>query len=68
LESAAKKSKMDPNDTDDDLDVTVQAGLYAAEMFASNPGVNYLVNLIIIGGFVRLSRLVAILPNLFQTI
>jgi serine/threonine protein kinase len=48
LESAAKKSKMDPNDTDDDLDVTVQAGLYAAEMFASNPGVNYLVNLIII--------------------
>ncbi|KAG2032582.1 hypothetical protein BDR03DRAFT_926566 [Suillus americanus] len=52
LESAAKKSKMDPADTnddmDDDLDVTVQTGLYAAEMFASNLGVNYLLNLIII--------------------
>jgi hypothetical protein len=42
--------------------------MYAAEMFASNLGVNYLVNLIIIGGFVHLSRLVAILPNIFQTI
>ncbi|KAG1816325.1 uncharacterized protein BJ212DRAFT_1480776 [Suillus subaureus] len=48
LESAAKKSKMDPDDTDDDLDVTVQTGLYAAEMFASNLGVNYLLNLIVI--------------------
>ncbi|KAG2138136.1 hypothetical protein BD769DRAFT_1663701 [Suillus cothurnatus] len=48
LESAAKKSKMDPDDIDDDPDVTVQTGMYAAEMFASNLGVNYLVNLIII--------------------
>ncbi|KAG2351547.1 hypothetical protein BDR07DRAFT_1385760, partial [Suillus spraguei] len=53
LESAAKKSKRNPDDTDDDtdaeLDVTVQTGLYAAEMFASNLAVNYLLNLIIIG-------------------
>ncbi|KAG2032581.1 hypothetical protein BDR03DRAFT_985624 [Suillus americanus] len=62
LESSAKKSKRDPDDTDDDPDVTVQTGLYAAEMFASNLGVNYLLNLIIIGGFIRLSRLV--LPKL----
>ncbi|KAG1883292.1 hypothetical protein F4604DRAFT_1920496 [Suillus subluteus] len=48
LESAAKKSKRDPDDTDDDPDVTVQTGLYAAEMFASNLGVNYLLNIIII--------------------
>ncbi|KAG2071556.1 hypothetical protein BDR04DRAFT_1075264 [Suillus decipiens] len=52
LESAAKKSKRNPDDTDDDtdaeLDVTVQTGLYAAEMFASNLAVNYLLNLIII--------------------
>ncbi|KAG1865786.1 hypothetical protein DFJ58DRAFT_743145 [Suillus subalutaceus] len=52
LESAAKKSKMNPDDTeedtDEDLDVTVQTGLYAAEMFASNLGVNYLLNIIVI--------------------
>ncbi|KAG1824897.1 uncharacterized protein BJ212DRAFT_552526 [Suillus subaureus] len=51
LESAAKKSKKNPDDTDDtddDLDVTVQTGLYAAEMFASNLGVNCLLNIIVI--------------------
>ncbi|KAG2072831.1 hypothetical protein BDR04DRAFT_1096036 [Suillus decipiens] len=48
LESAAKKYKMDPDDADDNLDVTVQTGLYAAEMFASNLGVNHLLNIIVI--------------------
>ncbi|KAG2068458.1 hypothetical protein BDR04DRAFT_1079342 [Suillus decipiens] len=48
LESAAKKSKMDPDDADEVLDVTVQTGLYAAEMFASNLGVNYLLNIIVV--------------------
>ncbi|KAG1855233.1 hypothetical protein F4604DRAFT_2042436 [Suillus subluteus] len=46
------KSKMKHDekeaDTDADLDVTVQMGLYAAEMFASNLGVNYLLNIIVI--------------------
>ncbi|KAG1804415.1 uncharacterized protein BJ212DRAFT_1486696 [Suillus subaureus] len=48
LESAAKKSKMNPDDTDAELDVTVQTGLYAAEMFAANLAVNYLLNLIVV--------------------
>ncbi|KAG2035199.1 hypothetical protein BDR03DRAFT_535397 [Suillus americanus] len=48
LESAAKKSKIDPDDPDADLDVTVQTGMYAAEMFAANLGVNYLLNLIVV--------------------
>ncbi|KAG2075856.1 hypothetical protein BDR04DRAFT_1068788 [Suillus decipiens] len=48
LESAVKKYRMDPDDADDDLDVTVQTGLYAAEMFASNIGVNYLLNIIVV--------------------
>ncbi|KAG2104721.1 uncharacterized protein F5147DRAFT_263040 [Suillus discolor] len=52
LESTAKKPKMDPNDrdadADADLDVTVQTGLYAAEMFAANLAVNYLLNIIVV--------------------
>ncbi|KAG2156721.1 uncharacterized protein EDB93DRAFT_863999 [Suillus bovinus] len=48
LESAPKKSKANPDDTDADLDVTVQTGLYAAEMFAANLGVNYLLNIIVV--------------------
>ncbi|KAG2087331.1 hypothetical protein BD769DRAFT_1617619 [Suillus cothurnatus] len=52
LESAPKKSKMNLDDTDvdtdADLDVTVQTGLYAAEMFASNLAVNHLLNIIVI--------------------
>ncbi|KAG2361198.1 hypothetical protein BDR07DRAFT_1410360 [Suillus spraguei] len=48
LESATKRFKRDPDDTDTDLDVTVQTGLYAAEMFASNLAVNYLLNFVII--------------------
>ncbi|KAG1893873.1 uncharacterized protein F5891DRAFT_1256963 [Suillus fuscotomentosus] len=51
LESTAKKSKMDTDedaDADADLDVTVQTGLYAAEMFAANLGVNYLLNIIVV--------------------
>ncbi|KAG2028775.1 hypothetical protein BDR03DRAFT_1063570 [Suillus americanus] len=49
--SAAKPSKRSSSpkpDTDADLDVTVQTGLYAAEMFASNLGVNHLLNIIAI--------------------
>ncbi|KAG2341860.1 hypothetical protein BDR05DRAFT_1060724 [Suillus weaverae] len=61
LESAPKKNRTDT----DDPDVTVQTGLYAAEMFAANLAVNYLINLIVVGGIVRLSRLVALLPPLF---
>ncbi|KAG2361983.1 hypothetical protein BDR07DRAFT_1408250, partial [Suillus spraguei] len=48
LKSAAKKYKTDLDDTDNNLDVTVQAGLYAAEMFASNLGVNHLLNIIVV--------------------
>ncbi|KAG1893854.1 uncharacterized protein F5891DRAFT_743323 [Suillus fuscotomentosus] len=48
LESAAKKSKMNPDDTDADLDVTIQTGLYAAEIFAPNLGVNYFLNIIVV--------------------
>ncbi|KAG1893862.1 uncharacterized protein F5891DRAFT_1256933 [Suillus fuscotomentosus] len=53
-ESAAKRSKgnHDDKDTDADADadpdVTVQTGLYAAEMFAANLGVNYLLNIIVV--------------------
>ncbi|KAG1729432.1 hypothetical protein EDB19DRAFT_1743436 [Suillus lakei] len=42
-ESAAKRAK-----TTDVLDVTVQTGLYAAEMFAANIAVTHLLNLIIV--------------------
>jgi hypothetical protein len=61
LESATKKPRIKP----DDPDVTVQTGLYAAEMFAANLAVNYLLNLIIVGEFVCLAGFVALLPPLF---
>ncbi|KAG1895329.1 uncharacterized protein F5891DRAFT_984273 [Suillus fuscotomentosus] len=60
LESAAKKSKGNHDDkdadadaavdadADADLDVTVQTGLYAAEMFAANLAANYLLNIIVV--------------------
>ncbi|KAG2352680.1 hypothetical protein BDR07DRAFT_1615549 [Suillus spraguei] len=44
LQSTAKKSRIEP----DEPDVTVQTGLYAAEMFAANLAVKYLINLIIV--------------------
>ncbi|KAG2032563.1 hypothetical protein BDR03DRAFT_1094849 [Suillus americanus] len=44
LQSAAKKSRIDS----DEPDVTVQTGLYAAEMFAANLAVNNLINLIVV--------------------
>ncbi|KAG2114188.1 uncharacterized protein F5147DRAFT_607426 [Suillus discolor] len=44
LQSAAKKPKVVP----DEPDVTVQTGLYAAEMFAANLAVSYLINLIVV--------------------
>ncbi|KAG2149131.1 uncharacterized protein EDB93DRAFT_1337101 [Suillus bovinus] len=44
LESAAKKAKINP----DELDVTIQTGLYAAEMFAANLAVNHLLNIIVV--------------------
>ncbi|KAG1807196.1 hypothetical protein EV424DRAFT_248780 [Suillus variegatus] len=50
LESASKRAKTD-DDTEPDpepkLDVTVQTGLYAAEMFAANVAVKHLVNLVV---------------------
>ncbi|KAG0696690.1 hypothetical protein DFH29DRAFT_1082776 [Suillus ampliporus] len=46
VESSRKRPKV--GDTDAKLDVTVQTGLYAAEMFAANVAVNYLLNLIVI--------------------
>ncbi|KAG1765950.1 hypothetical protein EDD22DRAFT_845191 [Suillus occidentalis] len=49
LEPTAKRFKMDSSNTDADLDVTDQIGLYAAEMFASNVGVNYHLNIIVVG-------------------
>jgi hypothetical protein len=52
LESAGKRAKTD-DDTEPDpepkLDVTVQTGLYAAEMFASNIAVKHIVNLVVVG-------------------
>ncbi|KAG2134881.1 uncharacterized protein EDB93DRAFT_835296 [Suillus bovinus] len=44
LQSAAKKFKANS----DELDVTVQTGLYAAEMFAANLAVYYLINFIVV--------------------
>ncbi|KAG2096090.1 uncharacterized protein F5147DRAFT_641739 [Suillus discolor] len=44
LQSTAKKPKVNP----DEPDVTVQTGLYAAEMFAANLAVEYLINFIVI--------------------
>ncbi|KAG0699553.1 hypothetical protein DFH29DRAFT_1014269 [Suillus ampliporus] len=46
VESSRKRPKV--GDTDTKLDVTVQTGLYAAEMFAASVAVNYLLNLIVI--------------------
>ncbi|KAG0706458.1 hypothetical protein DFH29DRAFT_1022318 [Suillus ampliporus] len=46
LQSSGKRPKVD--DTDARLDATVQTGLYAAEMFAANVAVNYLINLIVV--------------------
>ncbi|KAG0699558.1 hypothetical protein DFH29DRAFT_42328 [Suillus ampliporus] len=46
VESSRKRPKV--GDTDTKLDVTVQTGLYAAEMFAANVAVSYLLNLIVI--------------------
>jgi hypothetical protein len=60
LEPTTKRFKMDSSNTDADLDVTDQIGLYAAEMVASNVGVNYLLNIIVVGGFFRLPRLIAL--------
>ncbi|KAG1826552.1 hypothetical protein EV424DRAFT_1643290 [Suillus variegatus] len=44
LESTAKKFKVNT----DEPDVTVQTGLYAAEMFAANLAVEYLINFIVV--------------------
>ncbi|KAG2032589.1 hypothetical protein BDR03DRAFT_903550 [Suillus americanus] len=44
LQSATKKTKIDPEEPD----VTVQTGMYAAEMFAANLAVNHLINLIVV--------------------
>ncbi|KAG2069348.1 hypothetical protein BDR04DRAFT_689004 [Suillus decipiens] len=63
LESVAKKTKITPDS--DEPDVTVQTGTYAAEMFAANIAVNHLINIIVVGGSVRLLRLVMLLPSLF---
>jgi hypothetical protein len=65
LESVSKRPKINSDDTD--VDVAVQTGLYAAEMFASNLGVNYLLNIIVVGGFFHLSRWIALLSQLVQT-
>ncbi|KAG2096097.1 uncharacterized protein F5147DRAFT_778460 [Suillus discolor] len=44
LESTTKKTKFNP----DEPDVTVQTGLYAAEMFAANVAVEHLINFIVV--------------------
>jgi len=61
LESSAKKPRVNP----DEPDVTVQTGLYAAEMFVANLAVNHLINLIVVGVFFRLSGFVALLRPVF---
>jgi len=44
----------DEDEPERKLDVTVQTGLYAAEMFAANVAVKHLINLIIVGVLFRL--------------
>ncbi|KAG2750156.1 hypothetical protein P692DRAFT_20874667 [Suillus brevipes Sb2] len=51
LESGMKKPRLNSDQKDAKIDVTVQTGLYAAEMFASNLGVNYVLNIIVVGVF-----------------
>ncbi|KAG1869480.1 hypothetical protein F4604DRAFT_1926874 [Suillus subluteus] len=52
LESATKKIQDKTLDTDADadvnLDVTVQTGLYATEMFAANLELNYLLHIVVV--------------------
>ncbi|KAG1744150.1 uncharacterized protein EDB91DRAFT_1080942 [Suillus paluster] len=54
LQSSSKRVKVKGTDTDKDskLPVTVQTGLYAAEMFAANVGVKHVLNLIVIDNIV----------------
>lgn len=66
LESTTKKLRTNSDNTDTDIDVTVQTGLYATEMFASNLGVDHLLNIIVVGVFFCLSRLIALLSQLVQ--
>ncbi|OJA10657.1 hypothetical protein AZE42_07281, partial [Rhizopogon vesiculosus] len=47
LQFAGKRAKTD-DDTEPKLDLTVQTGLYATEMFAANVAVKYLVNLVVV--------------------
>jgi hypothetical protein len=67
LEYVAKRSRINSDDTDVDLDVTVQTGLYAVEMFSSNLGVNYLLDIIVIGGVLSSADIDRALTRLVQT-
>jgi len=58
LQSASKRTKTeeekDEEEPEPKLDVTVQTGLYAAEMFAANVAVKHIINLVIVGVLFRL--------------
>ena len=54
LQSARKRTKTDEEELEPKLDVTVQTGLYAAEMFAANIAVKHTVNLVVVGVLFRL--------------
>ncbi|KAG1751618.1 uncharacterized protein EDB91DRAFT_1216918 [Suillus paluster] len=52
LQSSSKRIKVKDTDKDSKLHVTVQTGLYAAEMFAANVAVKHVLNLIVIDNIV----------------
>ncbi|KAG1739397.1 uncharacterized protein EDB91DRAFT_1248752 [Suillus paluster] len=54
LQSSGKRAKV--GETDSKLDVTVQTGLYAAEMFAANVAVKHILNLIVVGNYSMLGH------------
>jgi hypothetical protein len=54
LQSASKRTKTDEGEPEPKLNVTVQMGLYAAEMFAANIVVKHIINLVVVGVLFRL--------------
>jgi hypothetical protein len=67
LQSASKRAKTeDETETEPRLDVIVQTGLYAAEMFASNVAVKHLINLVIVGVLFCLSTTIMPLSSSFR--
>lgn len=64
LQYVPKQFEIEPNEPD----ATVQTGLYAAELLAANLAVNYLMNLIVVGRFICLLRLVALVTAFLDVV